>query len=110
MAPATTSDHKNASALLEEGRKLYNQKLYDQAKEYFRNAIADDEAYAKAHYFLGLALDKLDDAPAAIKSWKRATEVDPGDPIAYKAERKIRYVDRKVKQTIDELAERVRKK
>ena len=110
MPPPATGDHKEASTLLERGRKYYNRKDYERAEEYFRNAILADASYCKAHYFLGLALYKRDDAGAAMKAWKRAAELNPSDPSAAKAERKIRYVQNHMNRAINELEGRIRKK
>ncbi len=105
-----TGDHKEASSLLERGRKYYNRKDYEKAEDHFRNAIQADAGYCKAHYFLGLALYKRDDADAAMKAWKRALELNPSDPSAAKADRKIRYVQNHMNRAINELEDRIRKK
>ncbi len=106
---ADRGNHKEASALLERGRKAYNAKNYERAEELFRRSIDADEAYAKAHYYLGLVMYKLHDSEAAVRAWKRASEVDPGGPMGHKAERKINYVKGKVSRTIGELQDRVKK-
>ena len=103
-------DHKEASALLERGRKHYNRKNFEKAEDCFRRALMADEAYARAYYFLGLALYKRDDADAAMKAWKRAAQVNPSDPFAAKADRKIRYVQNHMNRAISELEGRIRKK
>lgn len=110
MPPPERGDHKGASALLERGRKYYNRKNFEKAEEYFRRAIIADAAYVRAYYFLGLVLYKRDDADAAIKAWKRATQLNPSDPSAAKADRKIRYVQNHLNRAINELEGRIRKK
>jgi tetratricopeptide (TPR) repeat protein len=109
VPPAERGNHKEATALLERGRKAYNAKNYPRAEVLFRQAIDEDDAYAKAHYYLGLTMYKLHDSQAAIRAWKRASEVDPTGPMGFKAERKINYVKRHVDRTIGELQDRLRK-
>ncbi len=102
-------NRKEASSLLERGRKYYNRKNFEKAEEYFRGALEADEAYVRAHYFLGLARYKRDDAEGAIKAWKRAAKLNPSDPFAAKADRKIRYVQGHLNRAINELEGRIRK-
>ena len=102
-------DHREASVLLERGRKHYNRKNFEKAEEYFRRALMADEAYVRAHYFLGLALYKRDDAAAAVKAWKRAGQLNPSDPFAAKADGKIRYVQNHMNRAISDLEGRIRK-
>ena len=109
MPQPERGDHKEASALLERGRKQYNRKNFEKAEEYFRGALTADEAYVRAHYFLGLALYKRDDAAAAVRAWKRAGKLDPSDPFAAKAEGKIRYVQNHMNRAIRKLEDRIRK-
>lgn len=108
-SPGEQVNHKEAAALLERGRKAYNAKNYERAQEFFRRSIDAEETYAKAHYYLGLVMYKLHDSEAAVRAWKRASEVDPGSPMAHKAERKINYVKGKVSRTIGELQDRIKK-
>ena len=109
MPPPGRGDRKEASSLLERGRKYYNRKDFEKAEEHFRRALLADEAYIRAHYFLGLALYKRDDADGALKAWKRAAELNPSDPFAAKADRKIRYVQDHLNRAINELEGRIRK-
>ena len=110
MPPPERGDHKEASALLERGRKYYNRKNYEKAEEYFRRALFADESYVRGHYFLGLALYKRDNADAAVKAWKRAVQINPSDSFASKAESKIRYVQNHMNRAINELEGRIRRK
>jgi len=107
--PADRGKHKEAVAILEKGRKVYNAKNYSRAEEIFRQAVLTDESYSKAHYFLGLALYKQNDSQAAVRSWTRATEVDPTGSMGLKAARKLNYVKRGLSRTIDELQNRAPK-
>ena len=106
--PVQRGNHKEATLYLQRGRKAYNSKNYPRAEEFFRQAIDEDGGYAKAHYYLGLTMYKLHDSEAAIRAWKRATEVDPTGPMGFKAERKINYAKGKVDRTINELEERLK--
>ena len=110
MPPPERGDHKEASALLERGRKHYNKKTYEKAEDLFRRAILADESYVRAHYFLGLVLYKRDDADGAIKAWKRAAHINPSDPYAAKAEGKLRYVNKHMSRAISELEGRIQKR
>lgn len=102
-------NHREASSLLERGRKYYNRKDYEKAEDYFRRSLLADTGYVRAHYFLGLVLYKRNDAEGAIGAWKRATELNPSDPSAAKAQSKLRYVGKHVSQTITELEDRLGK-
>ena len=103
-----THNHRLAAKALNKGRKEYNEKRYGKAEELFREATELDERYALAHYFVGLAMYKVDDADAAVRSWKRAIEVDPNSEAASKAERKIDHVRMRASEVVDYLKERVR--
>jgi tetratricopeptide (TPR) repeat protein len=107
--PPERGNHREATALLERGRKAYNAKNYPRAEVLFRQAVDADESYGKAHYFLGLVLYKLHDSEGAIRAWKRSSEVDPGGPMRYKAERKINYVNKHLDRTVNELKDRLRR-
>lgn len=108
--PPDRGNHKEAVTILEKGRKAYNAKNYSRAEELFRQAVLTDESYSKAHYFLGLSLYKQNDSQAAVRSWTRATEVDPTGSMGLKAARKLNYVKRGMSRTIRELESRVTKK
>jgi tetratricopeptide (TPR) repeat protein len=107
--PPERGNHKEASVLLEKGRKAYNAKNYPRAEVLFRQAIDEDESYAKAHYYLGLVMYKLHDSQAAGRAWKRASEVDPGGPMGLKAERKLDYVKKHLDRTVAHLQDRLHK-
>ncbi len=108
--PPDRGNHKEAVAFLERGRKVYNAKNYSVAEELFRQAVSADEAYSKAHYYLGLALYKQSDSQAAVRAWTRATEVDPTGTMGLKAARKLNYVKRGLSRTIEELQGRLPRK
>ena len=95
--------HKEASSNLERGRKFYNQKNFLKAEELFARAARLDPGYALAHYYHGLAWYKLDKHNEAVACWKKSMEADPGSSAAYKAEKKINYVKRKLTGVIDDI-------
>jgi len=105
---ADRGNRKEASQLLERGRKAYNAKNYGRAETFFRQSVDEDETYAKAHYYLGLTMYKLHDSQSAVRAWKRASEVDPGGPMGLKAERKLNYVKGHLDRTVTELRDRLR--
>lgn len=107
--PAERGNHKEATALLERGRKAYNSKNYPRAELLFRQAIDEDDSYGKAHYYLGLVMYKLHDSQGAVRAWKRASEVDPGGPMGLKAERKLNYVKGHLDRTVTELQDRLKR-
>lgn len=109
MSPPERGNHKQASALLERGRKHYNKKAYEKAEDLFRRALFADESYVRAHYFLGLVLYKRNDGEGAIKAWKRAAQLNPSDVYAAKSEAKLRYVRKHLSRAISELESRIRK-
>ena len=107
--PPDRGNHREAVATLERGRKAYNTKNYTRAEELFRKAVLEDESYSKAHYYLGLALYKLNDSQGAIRAWTRANEVDPVGSMGLKAARKLNYAKKGLSRTITELEGRRRK-
>lgn len=89
IAPPKAGDRREAANLVESGRKYYNEKRYHKSERYFRKAVATDETYARAHYYLGLSLYQINMKSAAKSAWTRATEVDPDSEAAQKARRKL---------------------
>jgi len=94
---------KEAAGTLEKGRKFYNQKNYAKAEDLFSRAVSADRSYALAHYYLGLARYKLDNQRGAERCWKDAMAAEPGSEAAYKAEKKINHVKKKLQGAINEL-------
>lgn len=97
------AQRKEAAGILEKGRKSYNHKHYEKAEQLFSQAVATDRNYALAHYYLGLVRYKLDDQPGAERSWEQAMAVEPGAEAAYKAEKKLNHVRKKLQGAINEL-------
>lgn len=89
LAPPKRGDRHESANLVESGRKYYNDKRYHKSERYFRKAVATDESYARAHYYLGLSLYQINMKSAAKTAWTRATEVEPESEAAEKARRKL---------------------
>ncbi len=96
-------DHKKASGYLEKGRRLYNQKQYLRAEEYFQKAIEYDPGYGLAHYYTGNARYHLEDSEGAVKFWKRAMEVAPDSDVSAKAMKRIMGVKGKFRRVIERM-------
>ena len=105
-SPTPEVDHKQASRYLEQGRKYYNSKQYSRAEQYFSKATEWDPHYALAYYYRGLAAVKMNDSDAANRYWQRAIDVDPKSEAAAKAERKLSYIQRRIRRVADELEDR----
>ncbi len=68
---------------LETGNKYFKNGRYDKASLVYRRAIQLDARYGEAHYRLGLTELKLGQAAAAIRSLRRACELNPGNEEAH---------------------------
>jgi tetratricopeptide (TPR) repeat protein len=101
-------NHRDAAKSLERGRRYYNKKQYLRSEDFFRRAATADDSYALAHYYLGLALYKMDKSEEAVKAWERAIHVGPGTKAAGKADKKIEYVKKHMNRTITELKEQIK--
>jgi tetratricopeptide (TPR) repeat protein len=97
------ASHKEASVLLEKGRKFYNDKNFAKAEECFSRAVTEDPQYALAHYYLGLARYKRDNQRGAEAAWTQAMHVEPNSQAADKAEKKLNYAKRKLRDAVNEL-------
>jgi tetratricopeptide (TPR) repeat protein len=73
--------NKKASDLLDKGVDVYQhasqEKNYKTAAEYLEQALAEDPAYSKAAYYLGLTYSALFDYDKAAASYKKAIQIDP---------------------------------
>ena len=58
----TTKQRKLAMQWLNKGKDCYNTRSYEKAEEFFRRALTEDPAYARAHAYLGNALYSADRA------------------------------------------------
>ena len=86
---ASTSQRKSAIRRVEKGIERYNTRRYVEAEELFRQAIALDPGYARAHCYLGNTLHKLGSPEEAVFEWKKAVIVDPESDAAAKAKDKL---------------------
>jgi tetratricopeptide (TPR) repeat protein len=82
-APAGTPPA--AAAAVEEGNRLFAQKQWEPAKAQYETAIKIHPELAEAHYDLGLTLDRLGDKPAALKHYKAAADLAPGNQVIWNA-------------------------
>jgi len=76
-SPASASARRQARAFVDQGVAADNSGNAAKAQEYFRRAVAADDAYAPAHMNLGLALQAAGELPAAIASYERAIAAEP---------------------------------
>ena len=84
-APGANTALKTSSGTLgqmenDEGVSHYQQGHWDIAEVHFRKSLEVDPGLAKAHFNLGLALDKLGKHGDATASFKKAKELAPNDP------------------------------
>jgi len=57
--------------------KLIQTKTYAEAKKLLEKALADDERNSKAHFYLAVAHEGLDDKDSAAVHYRKALELDP---------------------------------
>ena len=86
---AVTSQRKAAIGCVKKGVEYYNSRRYTEAESEFRQAIAQDPGYARAHCYLGNALHKLGYPEEAVFEWKKAVIVEPDSDSATKAQGKL---------------------
>src|SRR5688572_28125387 len=68
---------------LESGNKYFNNGKYKQASIMYRKALSKDLKYGEAYYRLGLAELRLQNWPAAVRSLRRAIELQPENEEAH---------------------------
>lgn len=84
-----TSQRKAAIRCVQKGIAAYNTQKYTEAETHFRQAIAEDPVYARAHCYLGNTLHKLGSPEDAVLEWKKAVIVEPDSDSAAKAQGKL---------------------
>ncbi|MDX9975098.1 MAG: tetratricopeptide repeat protein [FCB group bacterium] len=104
----TTVTESEADQLVDEGRRAYNVKDYEKAERFFRQAIVTDSNHCMAHTYLGYALYKMGRLGEAEGSWNRAIDVAPTLKAGDKARQKLLHLQKKKKQAVDDLEERLR--
>lgn len=79
---AISADSKNTRANVYYGAFLYGQGRMEQARDQFAKASGDTGYRDRGSVFfnLGMTQEQLGDFPAAISSYRRATELARGDP------------------------------
>jgi tetratricopeptide (TPR) repeat protein len=86
---AITSQRKAAIHCVKKGVDYYNTRRYTEAEDLFRQAIAQDPGYARAHCYLGNALHKQGYPEEAMIEWKKTVIVEPNSDSAIKAQGKL---------------------
>ena len=69
--------------LTEQGTQAYQAKLFDDAKNYFSQAVAEAPQSGPAHYNYALALNALGDKEHARYEFMEAANLAPGDKVIW---------------------------
>lgn len=72
-----------AVALTEQGTQAYQGMRFDEAKNYFFQAIAEAPQSGPAHYNYALALNALGDTAQARQQFMEAANLAPGDKVIW---------------------------
>ena len=80
-APLSTPASSAARMENDEGVGHYQQGHWDVAMEHFQKAVKADPNSAVVHYNVALTLDKMGKHEDATKSFKKALELAPTDPV-----------------------------
>ena len=72
-----------AVTLTEQGTQAYQAKQFDDAKNYFSQAVAEVPQSGPAHYNYALALHALGDQEQARKQFMEAANLAPGDKVIW---------------------------
>ena len=80
-APLVAPASSGARMENDEGVGHYQQGHWEVAMEHFRKAVKGDPNSAIAHYNIALTLDKMGKHDEATKSFKKASELAPTDPL-----------------------------
>ena len=102
-----TQAHKSAVGLVNKGVKAYNRKSYHEAEHLFKAALERDQAYARAHLYLGNTWYKMGEKPKAIKAWNHAMEAEPTSKAAEAAMEKLLKVQQHHAQQLHQTIERL---
>jgi tetratricopeptide (TPR) repeat protein len=100
-----SDDRKKATKLAQKGRLEYNMGLYDMAAQLFERAIELYPRYQRALYFLGNTYYKQNRVKEALAKWRACINVNPQDPLASTARRKIHHVAKVNRRLEDQLRE-----
>ncbi|MGH9514679.1 MAG: tetratricopeptide repeat protein [Terriglobales bacterium] len=69
-------DPKHAGALSALGRVEFMQKHYAQAADLLQSAVANDESFHEAHYYLGLVYGRMGEKDKSNQEFQRATQLE----------------------------------
>jgi tetratricopeptide (TPR) repeat protein len=108
MKATTPAVEKEADQLVNEGRRAYNARDYDKAETFFRQALIADSNHCGAHTYLGYALYKMGRITEAEGCWNRAIDVAPTLAAGEKARAKLLHLEKKKKQAVSDLEDRLR--
>jgi Flp pilus assembly protein TadD len=72
-----------AEVLTEQGTQAYQAKQFDDAKNYFSQAVATAPQSGQAHYNYALALNALGDTVQARQQFMEAANLAPGDKVIW---------------------------
>ena len=72
-----------AVTLTEQGTQAYQAKQFDEAKNYFSQAVAAAPQSGPAHYNYALALNALGDTEHARPQFMEAADLAPGDKVIW---------------------------
>ncbi len=72
-----------AQILTEQGTQAYQAKQFDDAKQYFSQAVAVAPQSGHAHYNYALALNALGDTEQARQQFIEAANLAPGDKVLW---------------------------
>jgi Tfp pilus assembly protein PilF len=71
------------ATLTEQGTQAYQAKQFDEAKNYFSQAVATAPQSGPAHYNYALALNALGDTEQARQQFMEAANLAPGDKVIW---------------------------
>ena len=72
-----------AVTLTDQGTQAYQAKQFDEAKNYFSQAVAAAPQSGPAHYNYALALNALGDSEQARQQFMEAANLAPGDKVIW---------------------------
>jgi Tfp pilus assembly protein PilF len=72
-----------ATVLTEQGTQAYQTQQYEEAKQYFEQAVAEAPQSGQAHYNYALALNALGNMEVARRHFLEAADLAPGDKIIW---------------------------
>lgn len=81
--PLESGVTQQAIILTEQGTQAYQGKQFDEAKQYFSQAVTEAPQSGPAHYNYALALNALGQAEEARKHFIEAANLAPGDKVIW---------------------------